>query len=182
MLICVVLLQIPSVHTLYFAVAADQVCNLPAAPKRLSAVARLSVHCVTRNELRLKPRTTSLSGDHSAHHHHSMGRALSVLLAEQQLIAPLTLYNAQQLTRRIEALSSQKRLLKAERETFRQRNDRARQRLEEMREEREALQQQLHSQRHRLEQERLELRTLSPQHLEQRDQRRQIVRQVGVNK
>jgi len=145
-------------------------------------IARLSVHCVTRNELRLKPRTTSLSGDHSAHHHHSMGRALSVLLAEQQLIAPLTLYNAQQLTRRIEALSSQKRLLKAERETFRQRNDRARQRLEEMREEREALQQQLHSQRHRLEQERLELRTLSPQHLEQRDQRRQIVRQVGVNK
>ncbi|XP_016962243.1 UV radiation resistance-associated gene protein isoform X2 [Drosophila biarmipes] len=141
-------------------------------------IARLSVHCVTKNELRLKPRTTSLSGDHSAHHHHSMGRALSVLLAEQQLIAPLTLYNAQQLTRRIEALSSQQRLLKAERETFRQRNDRARQRLEEMREQREALQQQLHSQRHRLEQERLELRTQSPQLLEQRDQRRQIVRQV----
>ncbi|XP_016998536.2 UV radiation resistance-associated gene protein isoform X1 [Drosophila takahashii] len=141
-------------------------------------IARLSVHCVTRNELRLKPRTTSLSGDHSAHHHHSMGRALSVLLAEQQQIAPLTLYNAQQLTRRIEALGSQQRLLKAERETFRQRNERARQRLEEMREQREALQQQLYSQRHRLEQERLELRTLSPQHLEQRDQKRQIVRQV----
>ncbi|XP_052852142.1 UV radiation resistance-associated gene protein [Drosophila gunungcola] len=141
-------------------------------------IARLSVHCVTRNELRLKPRTTSLSGDHSAHHHHSMGRALSVLLAEQQQIAPLTLYNAQQLTRRIEALSSQKRLLQAERETFRQRNERARQRLEEMREQREALQHQLHFQLHSLESERLELRTLAPQHIAQRDQRRQIVRQV----
>uniref|UniRef100_A0A6P4EHS6 UV radiation resistance-associated gene protein isoform X1 n=1 Tax=Drosophila rhopaloa TaxID=1041015 RepID=A0A6P4EHS6_DRORH len=141
-------------------------------------IARLSVHCVTRNELRLKPRTTSLSGDHPAHHHHSMGRALSVLLAEQQQIAPLTLYNAQQLTKRIEALRSQQRLLQAERETFRQRNVRARQRLGEMREQREALQEQLHRQRHRLEQERLELRTLAPQRLAQRDQKRQIVRQV----
>ncbi|XP_017075281.2 UV radiation resistance-associated gene protein isoform X2 [Drosophila eugracilis] len=141
-------------------------------------IARLSVHCVTKNELRLKPRTTSLSGDYSAHHHHSMGRALSVLLAEQQQIAPLTLYNAQQLTRRIEALSAKQRLLKDERETFRQRNERARKRLEEMREQREALQQQLHNQRLRLEQERLELRTLAPQHLEHRDQKRHIVRQV----
>eukprot|EP00099_Drosophila_melanogaster_P018536 NP_609632.1 UV-resistance associated gene, isoform A [Drosophila melanogaster] len=141
-------------------------------------IARLSVHCVTRNELRLKPRTTSLSGDYSAHQYHSMGRALSVLLAEQQQIAPLTLYNAQQLTRRIEALSSQQRLLKAERETFRQRNERTRQLLKEMREQREAQQWELHSQRHRLEKERLELRTLAPQHLEQRDQKRQIERQV----
>lgn len=143
-------------------------------------IARLSVHCVTRNELRLKPRTTSLSGDYSAHQYHSMGRALSVLLAEQQQIAPLTLYNAQQLTRRIEALSSQQRLLKAERETFRQRNERTRQLLKEMREQREAQQWELHSQRHRLEKERLELRTLAPQHLEQRDQKRQIERQVGL--
>ncbi|KAH8328596.1 hypothetical protein KR067_011299 [Drosophila pandora] len=140
-------------------------------------IARLSVQCVTKNELRLKPRTTSMSGDHAANHH-SMGRTLSVLLAEQQLIAPLTLYNAQHLTRRIETLRSQQRLLQAERETFRQRNERARQRLEDLREQREALQKQLHGQRYRLEQERLELRSVAPQHIAQRDQRRQIIRQV----
>ncbi|KAH8308403.1 hypothetical protein KR059_012137 [Drosophila kikkawai] len=142
-------------------------------------ICRLSVQCVTKNELRLKPRTTSLSGDHAAHHHHhSMGRALSVLLAEQQQISPLTLYNAQQLTKQIERLSSQQRLLQTERETFRQRNERLRQRLAALREQREELQQQLHSRRVRLEQECLELRTMAPQHLAQRDQRRQIVRQV----
>ncbi|KAH8281864.1 hypothetical protein KR054_003413 [Drosophila jambulina] len=142
-------------------------------------ISRLSVQCVTKNELRLKPRTTSLSGDHAAHHqHHSMGRALSVLLAEQQQIAPLTLYNAQQLTKQIERLSSQQRLLQAERETSRQRNERARQRMTAMREEREELQQELHGRRLRLEQECLQLRTTAPQHLAQREQRRQIVRQV----
>ncbi|KAH8305490.1 hypothetical protein KR018_010876 [Drosophila ironensis] len=140
-------------------------------------IARLSVQCVTKNELRLKPRTTSLSGDHAAHHH-SMGRALSVLLAEQQQIAPLTLYNAQHLTRQIEGLRSQQRLLQAERETFLQRNERARQRLEGLREQREALQQKLHGQRHRLEQERLEMRSLAPRHLALREERRQILRQV----
>ncbi|KAH8413160.1 hypothetical protein KR009_008453 [Drosophila setifemur] len=140
-------------------------------------IARLSVQCVTKKELRLKPRTTSMSGDHAAHHH-SMGRALSVLLAEQQLIAPLTLYNAQQLTRRIEGLRSQQRLLQAERETFRQRNERARHHLAALREQRDVMQQKLHVQRHRLEQERLEMRTLAPQHLEQRDLRREIIRQV----
>ncbi|XP_020810311.1 UV radiation resistance-associated gene protein [Drosophila serrata] len=142
-------------------------------------ISRLSVQCVTKNELRLKPRTTSLSGDHAAHHHHhSMGRALSVLLAEQQQISPLTLYNAQQLTKQIERLSSQQRLLQTERETFRQRNEQVRQRLLLLREQREKLQQQLHNRRLRLEQECLELRTMAPQHLAQRDQRRQIVRQV----
>lgn len=142
-------------------------------------IARLSVQCVTKNELRLKPRTTSMSGDHAANHH-SMGRTLSVLLAEQQLIAPLTLYNAQHLTRRIETLRSQQRLLQAERETFRQRNERARQRLDDLREQRETLQKQLHGRRYRLEQERLELRTVAPQHIAQRDQRRQIIRQVRI--
>ncbi|XP_034668085.1 UV radiation resistance-associated gene protein [Drosophila subobscura] len=141
-------------------------------------IARLSVHCVTRNELRLKPRTTSLSGDLSHHIHHSMGRTLSVLLAEQQQIAPLALYNAQQLTKQIEGLRCKQRLLQAERETFQQRNDKAKQRLAALCEKREALQQQLHSQRHHLEQERLELRMLQPQHLAQRDQRRQIMRQM----
>ncbi|KAH8249340.1 hypothetical protein KR032_008613 [Drosophila birchii] len=141
-------------------------------------ISRLSVQCVTKNELRLKPRTTSLSGDHAAHHHHSMGRALSVLLAEQQQISPLTLYNAQQLTKQIERLTSQQRLLQAERETFRQRNEQVRQRLSVLREQREDLQQELHGRRLRLEQECLELRTTAPQHLAQRDQRRQIVRQV----
>ncbi|XP_001355753.3 UV radiation resistance-associated gene protein [Drosophila pseudoobscura] len=141
-------------------------------------IARLSVHCVTRNELRLKPRTTSLSGDHSHHIHHSMGRTLSVLLAEQQQIAPLALYNAQQLTKQIEGLRCKQRLLQAERETCQQRNEKATLRLKALAERKEALQQKLHRQRHHLEKERLELQLLQPQHLAQRDQRRQIMRQM----
>ncbi|XP_051858734.1 UV radiation resistance-associated gene protein [Drosophila albomicans] len=147
-----------------------------------SEIARLSVRCITRNELRLKPRTTSISGSpygslHSQQYH-SMGRTLSVLLAEQQEIAPLTLYSAQQLMQQIEALRCKKRLLETERETFKERNAQKQEHLQLLREERDQVQRQLHNQLLKLEQQRLELRTEAPKQSADREQKRQITLQV----
>lgn len=150
-------------------------------------IARLSVRCVTRNELRLKPRTTSLShgssygsqGSQNYQQHHSMGRTLSVLLAEQQEIAPLTLYTAQQLMQQIEGLRCKQRLLQTERETFKERNLRQQQRLQSLRERREELQIKLHNQRLQLEKERIELRQQMTQQQTDREEKSQITRQVS---
>ncbi|XP_030561920.1 UV radiation resistance-associated gene protein [Drosophila novamexicana] len=145
-------------------------------------IARLSVHCITRNELRLKPRTTSLSGSpygsQHSQHYHSMGRTLSVLLAEQQEIAPLTLYSAQQLMQQIEALRCKQRLLQAELTTFKERNARQKERLQFLREQREDAQYKLHNQQLKLEQHRLEFRKQAPQQLLEREQKRQVILQV----
>ncbi|EDV94042.1 UV radiation resistance-associated gene protein [Drosophila grimshawi] len=140
-------------------------------------IARLSVRCITRNELRLKPRSTSSSGSPygsqtSQHYRHSMGRMLTELLAEQQEIAPLTLYSAQQLTLQIEALRCKQRLLQTERATFAERNERQKERLQMLREQREELQFKLHNQRLQLEQQHLEWRTQSPQRQTQRKQKK----------
>ncbi|KAH8273834.1 hypothetical protein KR044_001577 [Drosophila immigrans] len=145
-------------------------------------IARLSVRCITRNELRLKPRTTSISGSpygslHSQQYH-SMGRTLSTLLAEQQQIAPLTLYSAQQLMQQIEALRCKQRLLETERETFMERNARKLDHLQQMREQRDRVQRELHNQLLKLEQQRLELRTEAPKQRADREQKRQITLQV----
>ncbi|KAH8376942.1 hypothetical protein KR093_002305 [Drosophila rubida] len=145
-------------------------------------IARLSVRCITRNELRLKPRTTSISGSpygslHSQQYH-SMGRTLSVLLAEQQQIAPLTLYSAQQLMQRIEALRCKQRLLETERETFKERNARKQEHLQLLRDQRDQVQRELHDQLLKLEQQRLELRTEAPKQRADREQKRKITLQV----
>ncbi|ALC39952.1 Uvrag [Drosophila busckii] len=142
-------------------------------------VARLSVHCITRKELRLKPRTTSLSSSpHSQQQYHSMGRTLSVLLAEQQQIAPLTLYNAQQLLQQIETLRCKQRLLQTELQGIKVRNASKQSRLQLIREQREELQHRLHHRRLQLEQQQLELRTQTPQQVTQRDEKRQILLQL----
>ncbi|TDG43211.1 hypothetical protein AWZ03_010371 [Drosophila navojoa] len=146
-------------------------------------IARLSVRCITRNELRLKPRTTSISGSSygsqlSQRNNHSMGRKLSVLLAEQHEIAPLTLYSAQQLMQQIETLRCKQRLLQTERSTCQERNAGRKECLQVLREQREELQIKLHNQRLQLEQERLEFRTQLPQQLAQRDQKRQVILQL----
>ncbi|KAH8403217.1 hypothetical protein KR222_007929 [Zaprionus bogoriensis] len=148
-------------------------------------IARLSVRCITRNELRLKPRTTSISTGSSygsqssqSYQQHSMGRTLSVLLAEQQEIAPLTLYTAQQLMQQIEGLRCKQRLLQTERATFKERNTRLQQRLQALREQREELQLKLHNRLLQLERERLELRQQLPQQQTDREQKRQVTLQV----
>ncbi|XP_034474708.1 UV radiation resistance-associated gene protein [Drosophila innubila] len=145
-------------------------------------IARLSVSCITRNELRLKPRTTSMSGSpygsQHSQHYHSMGRTLSVLLSEQQQIAPLTLYSAQQLMQQIEALRCKQRLLQTERETFKERNSRKQERLKTLRDQRDQLQRKLHNQLLQLEQQRLELRTETSKQRTDREQKRKITLQV----
>ncbi|KAL7741980.1 hypothetical protein ACLKA6_012184 [Drosophila palustris] len=145
-------------------------------------IARLSVRCITRNELRLKPRTTSISGSpygsQHSQHYHSMGRTLSVLLSEQQQIAPLTLYSAQQLMQQIEALRCRQSLLQTERETFKERNARKQQRLQNLRDQRDELQHKLHNQLLQLEQQRLELRTEAAKQRTDREEKRQITLQV----
>lgn len=163
----------------------DQRMKLTDVAEVSREIARLSVRCITRNELRLKPRTTSLSsgssyGNQSSQNYqqHSMGRALSVLLAEQQEIAPLTLYTAQQLMQQIEALRCKQRLLQTERETFKERNVRQQQRLQSLRERREELQIKLHHQLLQLEQERLEFRQQLPQQQLDRKEKCQIRSQV----
>lgn len=146
-------------------------------------IARLSVRCITRNELRLQPRTTSMSGSpygsQHSQHYHSMGRTLSVLLSEQQQIAPLTLYSAQQLMQQIEALRCKQRLLQTEREIFKKRNARKQERLQSLRDHRDQLQHKLHSQQLELEQQRLKLRTEVSKQLTDREQKRQITLQVS---
>ncbi|XP_030377309.1 UV radiation resistance-associated gene protein [Scaptodrosophila lebanonensis] len=142
-------------------------------------ISRLSVHCITRNELRYKPRTTSLSGSPYANNlYHSMGRKLSVLLSEHLEIAPQTLYSAQHLTQQIETLRCKHRLLQTEHETFRQRNEQKQQHLQELREVRATLQQRLEAQRLELEQQRVELSTRLQQQRLQRDEKREINRQM----
>lgn len=165
----------------------DQRKKLTDVAEVSQEITRLSVRCITRNELRLKPRTTSLSsgssyGNQSSQNYqqHSMGRALSVLLAEQQEIAPLTLYTAQQLMQQIEALRCKQRLLQTERETFKERNVRLQQRLKLLRERREELQIKLHNQLLLLERERLELRQQLPQQQLDRKEKCQIRSQVSL--
>jgi len=139
-------------------------------------IARLSVRCITHNELRLKPRTTSVSGSQHSQHYHSMGRTLSVLLAEQQQIAPLTLYTAQQLMQHIETLRWKQRLLQAERETFKERCTQKHERLKILRTQRDEIRCKYHNQLLQLEQQRLKFRTEASS--QQTEQKRQIILQV----
>lgn len=163
----------------------DQLKKLGDLAELNTEIARLSVRCITRNELRLKPRTTSISGSsygslHSQYNNHSMGRALSVLLAEQHEISPITLYSAQQLMQQIETLRCKQRLLQTERSTCKERNAGQQESLQLLREQREELQRKLHNQRLRLEQERLEFRTQLPQQHTQREQKRQVTLQASI--
>ncbi|XP_068150585.1 UV radiation resistance-associated gene protein [Drosophila tropicalis] len=155
-----------------------QQLELQGKQEKAEEIKRISVQCITQNELNLKPRTRLLYGEHNHHHQHSMGRTLSVLLAEQQEIAPITLFNAQRLIRNIEGLRCKQRLLLTDRQTFRERIEKQKERLATLRETLESKQKELHSQRLRLEQDRLELRLQIPQHLAKREQRQQITRQV----
>uniref|UniRef100_A0A1A9UTZ1 UV radiation resistance-associated gene protein n=1 Tax=Glossina austeni TaxID=7395 RepID=A0A1A9UTZ1_GLOAU len=81
----------------------------------------ISLRCITKDQLKRGARTTSLNASSSMtlttssyesyYHNHSMGRTLSMLLAEQQRIEPNQLFKAQKLQQQIESLHSKHRLL-----------------------------------------------------------------------
>lgn len=98
-------------------------------------IKRLSLRCITKEQLLRKPRTTSISSSYTAssssssYNYHSMGRKLSKLLAEHQEISPHQLLQARHLQQQLESLKSKQRLLQNAQETYSKRITHLRQQL-----------------------------------------------------
>ncbi|XP_061399406.1 UV radiation resistance-associated gene protein, partial [Musca vetustissima] len=146
-------------------------------------IKRLSLRCITKEQLLRKPRTTSLSSSSAslsgtASQYHSMGRTLSLLLAEQQRIDPHQLLHAQQLQQQLESLKSRQRLLQSARDTFSKRITYLRQQLTAAIATRQQLELCLEKSRQNLSKEKAELEELSVQQLERRQRKRSVTQHV----
>ncbi|XP_073827593.1 UV-resistance associated gene [Musca autumnalis] len=145
-------------------------------------IKRLSLRCITKEQLLRKPRTTSLSsssvGSGTGSHYHSMGRTLSLLLAEQQTIDPHQLLLAQQLQQQLESLKSRQRLLQSARDTFSKRITYLRQQLTSAIATRQQLESWLETRKQNLSKEKAELEELSMQQLERRQRKRSVTQNV----
>ena len=147
-------------------------------------IKRLSLRCITKEQLLRKPRTTSLNASNSlsststASQYHSMGRTLSLLLAEQQNIDPQQLLRAQQLQQQLESLKSKQRLLKSAQETFSKRITLFRQQLNAAITARQQLQTWLSARRRKLHEDRFSLEDCQIQQLERRQRRRSVTQHV----
>ncbi|XP_037816480.1 UV radiation resistance-associated gene protein-like [Lucilia sericata] len=146
-------------------------------------IKRLSLRCITKEQLLRKPRTTSINSSSSssastASQYHSMGRTLSLLLAEQQHIDPHQLLRAQQLQLQVESLKSKQRLLLSAQETFSKRITQLRQQLNAATTSRQQLQTWLTARRRKLHEDKLELENSLVQQLERRHRRRSVTQHV----
>ncbi|XP_065356895.1 UV radiation resistance-associated gene protein [Calliphora vicina] len=146
-------------------------------------IKRLSLRCITKEQLLRKPRTTSMnsaisSSASTASQYHSMGRTLSLLLAEQQHIDPHQLLRAQQLQQQLESLKSKQRLLLSAQETFSKRITHLRQQLNGATTSRQQMQTWLSARRRHLHDDKLELEQSTVQQLERRHRRRSITQHV----
>lgn len=107
--------------------------------------------CITAEQLKRKKRTNSTSA--AAQHYyqrHSMGRALSLLLSEQQERDPQMLLHTQKLQKQIESLQCKRQLLQSEYDTYSMRLSQLRQNLAACKESRQKLQESLHKRQHQL--------------------------------
>lgn len=145
-------------------------------------IKRLSLRCITKEQLLRKPRTTSFNSSSNsastASHYHSMGRTLSLLLAEQQNIDPHQLLKAQQLQQQLESLKSKQRLLLSAQETFSKRITYLRQQLNAATTARQQLKTWLAARQRKLNEEREELEIAKDQQVELRLRRRSITQHV----
>lgn len=146
-------------------------------------IKRLSLRCITKEQLLRKPRTTSLSSSSAslsgtASQYHSMGRTLSLLLAEQQRIDPHQLLHAQQLQQQLESLKSRQRLLQSVCDTFSKRIAYLSEKLTATIATRQQLEAWLEKSRQNLNKEKAELEDLSVQQLERRQRKRSVTQHV----
>ncbi|KAM7353160.1 UV-resistance associated gene [Cochliomyia hominivorax] len=147
-------------------------------------IKRLSIRCITKEQLLRKPRTTSInsssnsSSTSTASHYHSMGRTLSLLLAEQQTIDPHQLLRAQQLQQQLESLKSKQRLLLSARETFCKRITHLRQQLNAASTSRQKLKTWLSARLNKLKEDKFELEHMQKQQIELRQRRLSLTNHV----
>lgn len=146
-------------------------------------IKRLSLRCITKEQLLRKPRTISINSSTSsaastASQYHSMGRTLSLLLAEQQHIDPHQLLHAQKLQQQLETLKGRQRLLQSARETYSKRIIQLRQQLGAATTSRQQLQTWLSTRRRKLYEDKLDLETSSVLQLERRQRRRSVTEHV----
>ncbi|XP_013107039.2 UV radiation resistance-associated gene protein [Stomoxys calcitrans] len=144
-------------------------------------IKRLSLRCITKEQLLRKPRTTSIglsTSSSTASQYHSMGRTLSLLLAEQQSIDPHQLLRAQELQRQLESLKSRQRLLQSAQDTFSKRITQLRQQLTAATTSRQQLQTWLGGRKRKLNDDKLHLEDFYINQLERRQMKRSIGEQV----
>lgn len=143
----------------------------------------LSLRCITKEQVLRKPRTTSISSSSSmksaaASQYHSMGRTLSLLLAEQQRIDPQQMLHVQHLQLQLESLKSKQRLLQSAQCTFSKRITYLRQQLNAAVTSRQQLQSWLATRRSKLLKDQEELEALRATQIQRRYKRRSIIEQV----
>lgn len=144
-------------------------------------IKRMSLRCITKEQLLRKPRTTSISSSSSsatASQYHSMGRTLSLLLAEQQHIDPHQLLLAQQLQQQLESLKSRQRLLQSAQDTFSKRITYLRQQLTAATTSRQQLQTWLTGRKRKLNEEKATLEDSYVLQLERRQRKRSITQNL----
>ncbi|XP_075153763.1 UV-resistance associated gene [Haematobia irritans] len=148
-------------------------------------IKRMSLRCITKEQLLRKPRTTSISSSTSsstASQYHSMGRTLSLLLAEQQSIDPHQLLRAQKLQQELESLKCRQRLLKSAQETFSKRITLLRQQLTAAAASRQELELWLEDRKCELNDGKAKLEDIYVGQLERRQMKRSITQQVDRRK
>uniref|UniRef100_A0A1A9WUD8 UV radiation resistance-associated gene protein n=1 Tax=Glossina brevipalpis TaxID=37001 RepID=A0A1A9WUD8_9MUSC len=145
----------------------------------------ISLRCITKDQLKRGARTASLNANssmtlttssHECYYNNSMGRTLSMLLAEQQRIEPNQLFKAQKLQQQIETLQSKHRSLNYTRAIYAKRIEDLRQRLAEASATRIQLQTWLCAKQHKLSAKKEEWNEYLATQLERR-QRKHIIAQ-----